>query len=74
MVKLRDVRLQLYYLTFPAAAILTGSDLEGAALLVHGEVLQVHDAGGHDGQPLGVEHPPVREQSEVGTFQFQLVL
>ena len=47
---------------------LTGANLEGAALLVHGEVLEVHDAGRHDGQSLGVEHPPVGEQSEVGIF------
>ena len=41
----------------------TRADLEGAALPVHGEVLQVHDAVGADGQPLRVEHAPVGEQS-----------
>ena len=41
----------------------TRSDLEGAALPVHGEVLQVHDAVGADGESLGVEHAPVGEQS-----------
>ena len=40
----------------------TRSDLEGAALPVHGEVLQVHDAVGADGESLGVEHAPVGEQ------------
>ena len=41
----------------------TRSDLEGAALPVHGEVLQVHDAVGADCESLGVEHAPVGEQS-----------
>ena len=42
---------------------LTGSDAEWTLLFVHGEVLQVHEAGCADGETLGVQHSPVREQS-----------
>ncbi len=41
---------------------LTAADAEGTALLVHGEVLQVHHAARLDGQALRVEHATVREQ------------
>ena len=50
-------------LTMSEKYLLTGSNLEGAALLVHGEVLQVHDAGGHDGESLRVEHSTIGKQS-----------
>ena len=57
--------VQLLHTTLITHNILspTRADLEGAALPVHGEVLQVHDAVGADGQPLRVEHAPVGEQS-----------
>ena len=42
---------------------LTRSNLERTFLFIHWKVLEVHDAGRHDCQSLGVEHSAVRKQS-----------
>ena len=51
-----------------SVAWLTRSYLQGAPLLVHGEVLQVHEAGCPDGQPLWVEYSAIWKQSRQNIY------